>query len=228
MLRRFVYSTKGKSGKEPTNFKVNIIGRIYGEGSVIKSYLLFDPLSSLTTWYPATLVQANRIEIEKNDCFLFSHAMYKFWFGNTIHEEYRRLSQIALENFNKITSSSSIIMDNSDYSNVTFSFLQSHIKGTEVSFYSIGDLLKSWLNTTKLHTKSSLYFVKVSVCFSTANFTYLAWDHTLQTLVRGRGKSESCHKLYFDLKVLDSHWKQPNYPDIYGIMNLFDTLNISY
>jgi hypothetical protein len=228
MLRRFIYSTKGKSGKEPQNFKVNIIGRNYGEGSVIKSYLLLDPLSSLTTWYPATLVQANRIEIEKNDCFLFSPAMYKFWFGNTIHEEYRRLSQIALENFNKITSSSSIIMGNSELSNVTFSFLQSHIKGTEVSFYSIGDLLKSWLNSAKSQTKSGLYFVKVSVCFSTTNFTYLAWDYANQILVRGRGKSESCHKLYFDLKVLDSHWKRQTYPDIFGILNLFDTLNISY
>jgi hypothetical protein len=228
MLRRFVYSTKGKSGKEPTNFKVNIIGRIYGEGSVIKSYLLFDPLSSLTTWYPATLVQANRMEIEKNDSFLFTPAMYKFWFGNTIHEEYRRLSQIALENFSKITSSSSIIMGNSELSNITFSFLQSHIKGTEVSFYSIGDLLKSWLNLAKSHTKSGLYFVKVSVCFCTTNFTYLAWDYAHQTLVRGRGKSKRCHKLYFDLKVLDSHWKRPTYPDIYGIMNLFDELHINY
>jgi len=228
MLRRFVYSTKSKSGKEPPSFKVNIIAREVGVDKEVKSYLLLDPSSGLFTWYPATLVRANRMPTEKGDYFLFSPAMYKHWFGNSIHEEYKRLSQIALENFEKITKNSSLIMDNDEFFGVSFSFLQSHIKGSEVSYYCIGDLLKSWLNLAKAQTKSGLYMLKVSVCFSTTNFTYLAWDYVSQKLVRGKGKSENCYKLYFDLKQLDSHWKRSSYPDIAGIMNLFDNLSINY
>jgi len=228
MLRRFVYSTKSKSGKEPPSFKVNIISSQVGVDKVIKFYLLLDPRSGLITWYPATLVQANRMPIEKGDCFLFSPAMYKYWFGNSIHEEYKRLSQIALENFEKITKNSSLIIENDDFFVVSFSFLQSHIKGSEVSYYCIGDLLKSWINHTRAQTKDGIYMLKVSVCFSTSNYTYLAWDYVGQRLVRGKGKSENCYKFYFDLKQLDSHWKRNSYPDIARIMNLFDNLNINY
>jgi hypothetical protein len=228
MLRRFIFTSKSKPGKEPLFFKVNIIARDCRENGIVKAYLLICPTSDMITWYPASLVQANKLKIEDNECFYFSSAMYKFWFGNTILDEYKRLSQIALANFEKITTNSSFILDSEKLYNITFTFLQSHSKGSEVSYYCLGDLLKSWLNDTKLQPKPGLYLLKVSVCFSTSNYIYVAWDTSNHMMVRVKGKSENCYKLYLDFKKISSFLDQTKYPDISTIMRLFDVLNISY
>lgn len=228
MLRRFIFTSKSKPAKEPLFFKVNIIARNCGENGIVKAYLLICPASGLITWYPASLVQANKLKIEDSECFYFSPAMYKFWFGDTILDEYKRLSQIALANFEKITTNSSFILDREKFYNITFTFLQSHSKGSEVSYYCLGDLLKSWLNDTKLQPKPGFYLLKVSVCFSTSNYIYVAWDTANHMMVKVKGKSENCYKLYFDFKKISSFLDQTNYPDISTIMRLFDILNISY
>lgn len=229
MLKRFINSTKDKLEKGPSYFIINIIGKEYcASNNTLKAYLLHDLGSGLTTWYPAALVQANRMNIEKGDCLLFSPSMYSFWFGKSILNEFKRLSQIALENFDKISENSSMIVGNKEFYKINFLFLQSHIKGNETSYYYLGDLLKSWLNSDKFRLESGNYMIKISVCFSSSNFTYLAWDYINQSLIRGKGVSEYSYKSYFAFKQLSFTWKNSLYPDIIRIMNLFDKLHINY
>lgn len=222
-----IFNSEQVTHENVGSVKVQVLSEIYSANGAIALLRITD-MGGFVVDYPYSLIKANEIKIDAEGCFLLTAAGYNAWFTPLVNNEYKRLSKIFEENFNKVVANSQIIVANSEFSSIHVSLLKSQMAYGGAVHYSLGALLNCWINSTSLEVTPGNYMINIGGSPLSGANKYMAWSVREKKFVIGSVVMQKVNwKFYFDVfRDLGKITYSRKVSNILAITNLFVTLDI--
>jgi len=157
-----------------TRYDVKVMEEKYDDTGEKKILILQDHRNYIIE-FPCELYIMNSLSVHSGDRLSMSKEMYDTWFQRAYHQEYKHLSDFAFQHFGKLLENSDLILQHEAYFNIRLPFLQSLMVYGGSRSYSLGALLKSWIETDTFLLNNGTYMLSVSGSPLSGMAYYKAW-----------------------------------------------------
>jgi hypothetical protein len=157
-----------------TRYDVKVMEEKYDDTGEKKILILQDHRNYIIE-FPCELYIMNSLSVHSGNMLRMSREMYETWFERAYHQDYKHLSDIAFRHFDKLLEHSDLILQHEAYFNIRLPFLQSLMIYVGSRSYSLGALLKSWIETDTFLLNNGTYMLSVSGSPLSGMAYYKAW-----------------------------------------------------
>jgi hypothetical protein len=210
-----------------TRYDVKVMKEKYDDTGEKKILILQDHRNYIIE-FPYELYTMNSLSVHSGDRLSMSKEMYDTWFQRAYHQEYKHLSDFAFQHFSKLLENSDLILQHEAYFNIRLPFLQSLMVYVGSRSYSLGALLKSWIETDTFHLNNGTYMLSVSGSPLSGMAYYKAWCPKKKEIIYDHlnvpGKSGMSFFKEFD--VLEKEHLAKNISDMIHLKTLLTDLRI--
>lgn len=169
-----LFENNPDKNNQPVSFEVVVVGEIREDNGERKALLLRDH-RDYTVEFPYEMYLINSLSISLLNTLHLSKEMYEVWFQRAYHQEYKHLSDIAYKHFGRLLENSDLILRNEKYANLRLPFLRAGMMYVGSRSYSLGALLKSWIETDTFLLANGAYMMSITGSSLSGTAYYKAW-----------------------------------------------------
>jgi len=123
-----------------------------------QTHLILKDTSGFETTMPESLVRANELKIESDNCLQLTTGLYSKWFTEQKEKKMYENSKLLYRNFHTLYENKNLILNNDDYYHLGLRWLYSGGLFYGTVRYSLGSLFNEWENNPKLENENGLIY----------------------------------------------------------------------
>jgi len=223
-----LFENNDENNQSKDRYDVKLIGERWDYAGEKKTLILRDH-RDYTIEFPHELYTINSLSVHSGDRLSISKEMYDTWFQRAYHQEYKHLSDFAFQHFGKLLENSDLILQHEAYFNIRLPFLQSLMFYVGSRSYSLGALLKSWIETDTFLLNNGTYMLSVSGSPLSGMAYYKAWCPKKKEMIYNDLKdvNKTAMGIFKDFEALGNEFPERNLSDLSTLYALLRDIGIS-
>jgi hypothetical protein len=223
-----LFENNDENNQSKDRYDVKLIGERWDYAGEKKTLILRDH-RDYTIEFPYELYTINSLSVHSGDRLSISKEMYDTWFQRAYHQEYKHLSDFAFQHFGKLLENSDLILQHEAYFNIRLPFLQSLMIYVGSRSYSLGALLKSWIETDTFLLNNGTYMLSVSGSPLSGMAYYKAWCPKKKEMIYNDLKdvNKTAMSIFKDFEALGNEFPERNLSDLSTLYALLRDIGIS-
>ena len=123
-----------------------------------QTHLILRDTSGFETTMPESLVRANELKIESDNCLQLTTGLYEMWFIKEKEDKLNENASILFRNFHSLYKNKELILNNNGFKNLGLRWLYAGGLYYGTLRYSLGSLFAAWDTTPSLKKENGFMY----------------------------------------------------------------------